>query len=75
MLLAPVVAVFATVKFSASVGLVVFAFVPNVVVKSEPFNVIAGIVKVPVADKFVALTVPINVEELIPTSRASVEPE
>ena len=47
MLLVPVVAVFCIVKFSVNVGLDVFAFVANVVVKLVPLNIIDGVVNVP----------------------------
>ena len=72
MLLVPVAAVFDMVKFSVKVGLAVDTLFPNVVVKSAPFSVIAGVVNAVLTVRFV---VPASVEELEPTSSACVGPQ
>ena len=63
MLLVPVVAVFSMVKFCVNVGLVVFAFDSNVVVKLVPFNIIDGVVNVPLGSTvmFGAVILPVKV--------------
>ena len=60
MLLVPVVAVFSMVKFSVNVGLVLFTFDANVAVKSEPFKVIAGVVRAVLTVMFGAVIFPAN---------------